>query len=779
MLIADFFDNIFSESTLCSRETALVGLSKLLEETLSLAETSRLCSWLLIVSDEFRSMFDSWLNEAGLIEYADEIILGLNSAKSEVLGKFNEIIKKPIQGGHRIRFEPDGIVKEIAARASSVEPGDLPFFQLSHVLEYCWLNYREQSEQDEGRFLLKIEGTVDELVSDANYEYLKGVIKRVVEEISWDKDLPDVDKQESVLGFLEQLVSKGSKGELLDGRGRQDDLIYQSLMDSSPPLISRYTKRFLHHSLSSSISQIRWDAKAKGDSFFQDLVSKYPVGIEKVVGARVRSFAQLVREQSTCHQGNGRPAVDANDESGGDDKRRGEEARRIEMDRLLDLTKGYYMFIDRKKKDILGDDSDESMSWAWWRAVQDYRREKRRQNVALITMSAIVCLSVIYLLLAFVELGTIERVGDRELLSAASALRHKWLFRPIADDEEIWGRLPKDEKFLVTTEQVSMMFGDDTKKDRVVLDLAKLFLGHLESGSHRRSVGCLASDVGSIRGLGSILWAIDERVHGVQSRHSRLYLELVEMQDKILDSIGSREGFSFSGHPDFEPGTEDFQTQLKRHTYDLAKLRILDHAVQIGEYRAFLKIAEGGPVGLEIATGFVGRNSEPAIVHWQEAYLFSRWLGGNLPSESDWAQALESCKGLESCPVLWFGGKADLCKFRDCMMSRKGRGCGVHVGGTVGQWLREKSLFPDELEIGGEFLKVMRAEAASLSLGPDQVLDMCNKNGVDQCFFEFSGFRPLRRQAAGIRCSSNREEAKLAFRVVFPAEVVESTNGGV
>ncbi len=100
---------------------------------------------------------------------------------------------------------------------------------------------------------------------------------------------------------------------------------------------------------------------------------------------------------------------------------------------------------------------------------------------------------------------------------------------------------------------------------------------------------------------------------------------------------------------------EAFSDERPVHTVEVSSYRLLKHQVTNAEFAELF----GGPWTDEAAT----KPRHPAIgVTWYQAYVFSAWLGGRLPTEAEWEYAARSGEHHQRYPYPWGDATDDICR---------------------------------------------------------------------------------------------------------------------
>ncbi len=142
--------------------------------------------------------------------------------------------------------------------------------------------------------------------------------------------------------------------------------------------------------------------------------------------------------------------------------------------------------------------------------------------------------------------------------------------------------------------------------------------------------------------LGILLWTLDygpsrDIDPGVRARARELRESLVSMLREQRPNLPELEDddWALLEGGSFSMGSQIESNEGPVHAVEVDSFRLLKHQVTNGEYAALF---EG-----EWREAARTKPRHPAVaMNWSQAYVFSAWLGGRLPTEAEWEYAARS-----------------------------------------------------------------------------------------------------------------------------------------
>jgi formylglycine-generating enzyme required for sulfatase activity len=125
----------------------------------------------------------------------------------------------------------------------------------------------------------------------------------------------------------------------------------------------------------------------------------------------------------------------------------------------------------------------------------------------------------------------------------------------------------------------------------------------------------------------------------------------------------------------FLMGTDDLSANAKPvHRVRIKGFEMAKAPVTFGQYGDCVKAGACTPIAEPCAPsfdGFKGDDQPVVCVTWEQAAVFSRWVGGRLPSEAEWEYAARDAGHDSKYP---WGNETPTCEL--AVMDEGGRGCG-------------------------------------------------------------------------------------------------------
>ncbi len=327
-----------------------------------------------------------------------------------------------------------------------------------------------------------------------------------------------------------------------------------------------------------------------------------------------------------------------------------------DVEQATAVPSGYFGKIEAHQEVLLWHDRQR----AWWQACRTRRRLERRRNVVRRTVAAVVLALVAFGAWTVADRRARRRAlleeiaaGEPEVAFAAlDQLTRSAGYDPSRDrPEELLDRLRERENPFDIFER-GLGGVDEDRRAEVLLRVAELALPILEASPGGRTPEGRTPEGRTPEGrtpedpvlIASLVWALDFFAGPDPAFTERASA----LRDEVLGPLRRSRppppmpgpGTPAAGDPhwaDIPAGTfwmgagpEDgrdspnMQDEKPRHQVTLSAFRMMTHEVTNAEYRRLFPDHQGAD------------DLPAASMTWYEAYTYAAWLGGRLPTESEW-----------------------------------------------------------------------------------------------------------------------------------------------
>ncbi len=377
----------------------------------------------------------------------------------------------------------------------------------------------------------------------------------------------------------------------------------------------------------------------------------------------------------------------------------------------------------------------------WWAACQARRRSNlRRAGLAFVILAVLVL--AVWKWAREAELRTERKELQSQLQSGDMEFAMKALYRLIADHGEDAEALQPhlDQVDLVRVfERGTDALEEEGRSEAVVTALEGAW-------------PLLETDFKDLRTVGQLAWMIDDaaRDHALQDRAGRLREALLAPLRRER-TPPERGRFEWAQIPagSFEMGSAEGvgdEDERPRHEVTLSGFQILANELNNEQYRL-------------LVTDHLGEPRMPAVgVTWYEAYAYAAWLGGRLPTETEWEYAARA----GTTTPYWSGEtKADLARVGWYDQNSEGRLYVVGEKGKPNPWGLH-DVHGNAWEWVGDWFGGYSAEPQMNPWGPPSGQDRVLRGGS----FLYSAV--YARAANRNRVDPESEVVVIGFRVVLP-----------
>ncbi len=337
-----------------------------------------------------------------------------------------------------------------------------------------------------------------------------------------------------------------------------------------------------------------------------------------------------------------------------------------EVEQSTEVPQDRFSGIERHADALLWDDE----GCRWWQACRERRRLDRRRRVVRRGIVAAAFVLLVLLVGSWTDryfkrqalLETIAEGGPEAAFEALARLTAE------SDDnvEELSARVREREKPFDVLER-GLGGVDEPRRGPALLRVAELLLPLVEEEPED-----------PVR-IASTVWALDF----FATPEPALRDQTIVLRDEVLRPLRRKHPpppepaagrpdpddphwadipagiFWMGAGPDEGRDAPDMQDEYPRHQVTLSAFRMMTHEVTNAEYRRLFPDHEG-------------EDDLPAVrMTWYEAYTYAAWLGGRLPTESEWEYVARAGCGHAYCKrdgsratldevAWWVGNAADL-----------------------------------------------------------------------------------------------------------------------
>ncbi len=339
-----------------------------------------------------------------------------------------------------------------------------------------------------------------------------------------------------------------------------------------------------------------------------------------------------------------------------------------EVEQSTEVPKDHFSGIERHADALLWDEHGRR----WWQACRERRRLDRRRKlirggVAATVLALSMLLAGIWADRYFKRQALLETIAEGEPEEAFAALA-RLTGEADAEPEELLDRVQRREQPFDVLERG--LGGVEEARGAALLRVAELLLPLVGEDPVR---------------IASTVWALDF----FAGPDPPLREQAGALRDAILEPLRRRRppppmpafGTPAAGDPQWadipagtfwmgagpDDGRDDpnMQDEFPRHQVTLSAFRMMVHEVTNAEFRRLW------PEHGNRWSDYPGEDDQPASrMTWYEAYTYAAWLGGRLPTESEWEYAARAgcayayCRRDGSEAALddvawWFGNSVD------------------------------------------------------------------------------------------------------------------------
>ena len=299
-----------------------------------------------------------------------------------------------------------------------------------------------------------------------------------------------------------------------------------------------------------------------------------------------------------------------------------------DIQQATEVSAGRFQGIEANQEVLLWSQGHRS----WWQACRERRRAERRRLLARRTAAAVLVASVATTAWFFADRrarhqAELDQVSTGEPETAFAAL-DRLTRGPGFEPETILDHLRQREQPYDVFER-GLGGVDETRRSEALIRIAELAMPILETSPEDPVL------------IASLVWALDFFARGPDSSDQAL-----ELRNRALQPLREKRPpppmpgpddphwadipagtFWMGAGPDEGRTLPNMQDEFPRHQVSLSAFRMMNHELTNAEYRRLLPDHKGN-------------DDLPATgLNWFEAYTYAAWLGGRLPTDSEWEYA--------------------------------------------------------------------------------------------------------------------------------------------